>query len=147
MNHRRTKDYFVDYQDGRLDRAIRTQIDEHLRACHACSEYYRKMALLLQPSDNTLLPNLKPGPFAGWPSAPQPAGPFRRWATVAAAAAMLVVAIVTGSYLGRSLSATTAQDSDTDLISAYYDAFSQSAFGSSLDAVVEGDAGETGNGS
>lgn len=132
MNTPHVKEFYIDWSEGRLDEALRTHIQEHLGGCAECSDYFAGMSRLLEGADPGLLPKLKADPHlptrirahAGVTTASRRRGGFR-WARVPLAGAILALAIAIGVYLGVGLSTAVASGGETEIINAYYEAFTQ----------------------
>lgn len=135
MDHEWIIASYLAWDEDRLDPAERRKIQRHLEECTNCRAYFEKMSLLLDTLDPSLLPALEPEPYL--PTRIRALADrkgttgLRRavaWARVSLATFAVVVAAFSGVYLGASL--TTAQSSvdDSEIIGAYYEAFSPSEF-------------------
>jgi predicted anti-sigma-YlaC factor YlaD len=120
------------WDDGRVTPEERRTIQQHLEECAECRRYYENMSLLLEKPDPSLLPRLEPDPFLPTRIRAEVEGKKTRharrraagWARLSAAGAMVVVAATLGVYLGTGLSTGTQSVDDTEMINAYYQAFS-----------------------
>jgi len=108
-------------------------------------EHADKLSKLLEASDASLLPRLEPDPFLpariralaeASRGRRQRAG---RWLRASFVGAGLALSVVCGVYLGSGLSAAggPAGNGDSEILSAYYDAFTQSGFAVEMDDVLE----------
>jgi predicted anti-sigma-YlaC factor YlaD len=130
--------YFLTWLDQAPDE--RRAIDEHLAGCRACSEYYRKMSLLLTQSGDTDVrlaadPHLPAQILAHAPSRDAGRrGAALRWS---AAGALAILAVAIGISLGEMLAPQGATYSTSDIAGAYYSAVSQQNFSTRWESVVD----------
>jgi predicted anti-sigma-YlaC factor YlaD len=103
--------YFVEWSEGKLTPAQQSAVESHLLACEACKRYYHTMSEWLDVVDDTALPTLQPDPFLPTRIA---AIVSERQKTVvrfdvvqalryAMTAAMLVLALGLGAFIGESI--------------------------------------------
>lgn len=155
MKHKHVKRLFHAWSEKRVGEDERREVEQHLEECADCRLYFDRMSALLQKLDPSLLPRLEADPFlptriraqaggAGEASA-LPARARAVWPRFSVLSAVLVAALAVGVFLGRGLSkvvATSAQQDDSDIVEAYYSAFSQSGFASDWESVISDDEEE-----
>lgn len=140
--HHHVTDLFLAWLDQTPEE--RRGVEEHLRACPACAEYYRKMTLLFLETDRER-PRLEADPFLpariaaraahrGTPAARGGARAALRWS---AAGALAVLAVFIGVSLGKELAPRETAYTTSDIVSTYYSAVSQQNFSTRLETVVE----------
>lgn len=145
MKNGHAKKAFLDwFEDDRLNARQRKEIERHLQSCRDCREYYRKMSRALSGEiDWSVFPRLEPDPFL--PTRIRAAAektPGKRswhWRSVVQwsfSTLMLVAGIIIGIYLGKGL-AIQKQYSETDIVSAYYQAFAQQSYAENWEHVLE----------
>jgi len=147
MKREHVIDSYQNWNENRLEAEERREIQRHLKGCVDCRQYFEKMSLLLDQHDPSFLPHLEPDPFLPTRIRALAEGGevverenLRRavgWLRLSVASALTLVAVTTGAYLGLGLSATNGSADDSEIIAAYYDAFSQSEFASGWDDLVE----------
>ncbi len=123
---------YQSWDDDRVTAEERRTIQQHLEECPKCRRYYENMSSLLEQPDPSLLPRLEPDPFLPTRIRAEAEAKSRRpalrrassWARLSAAGVMVVVAATFGVYLGNGLSTATQSDDNTEMINAYYEAFS-----------------------
>lgn len=152
MNQHVTK-WYVDWSEKRLGTGRMARVEQHLQSCEACRRYFDKMDALFAPVDPAALPQLQPDPYlpiriralAGQRAAEGRAGQqagviLPNKVQLGLSGIMLMAAISIGVYLGKGLATyqtvTSPPDSESDLVSQYYDAFSYDGFAESWETVV-----------
>lgn len=144
MKHERIIRRYQGWIEGGLGTEERREIERHIGECDDCRAFYVKMTRLLEKTDPALLPLLTPDPFlpariramAGYgKTRPETLATARRaglawfghrrleWARVSLAGAALLLAVTAGVFLGRGLSANNSYAQESELASAYYEAF------------------------
>lgn len=132
MNTNHVIKSYQSWDDDRVTAEERRTIQQHLDECPKCRRYYENMSSMLEKPDPSLLPRLEPDPFLPTRIRAEVEAKSRRlaprrvssWARVSAAGGMVIVAATVGVYLGKGLSPATQARDDTDMINAYYEAFS-----------------------
>jgi predicted anti-sigma-YlaC factor YlaD len=129
---------FQAWLEGTLESGDRLRIARHLESCEDCSTYFAAMSRLLEKPTAADLPRLEADPFlptriramAGKTRAGSGLPVVRRralgWVGLSLMSAMCVLAVAIGVHIGKDLSAAASRNGDTEIISAYYDAFSPS---------------------
>jgi anti-sigma factor RsiW len=140
MKHERIIRRYQDWIDGSLGTEERREIERHIGECGECRAYFEKMTLLFEKTDPALLPRLTPDPYLPARiralSASRKTRPASRraslewfghrrtaWARVSLAGAALSLAVIAGVLLGRGISASGSYAQESELASAYYEAF------------------------
>lgn len=140
MKHERIIRRYQDWIDGGLGTEERREIERHTAECEECRAYYEKMTLMLAKTDPALLPRLTPDPYLPARiranSASGKTRPVSRraglgwfghrraaWARLSLAGAALFAAVIGGVLLGRGISTNASYAQETELASAYYEAF------------------------
>ena len=153
MKREHVIDSYQAWDDDRLGSQERRSIQQHLDDCDDCRRYYDRMSQLLEARDPSLLPRLEPDPYLSTRvralaekkhSAPARGRAFAL-VRVLLSSMMLVVAASVGVYLGKALSVETQRTGDTEIINAYYDAFSQQGFESEWEGLFENGEEEEGS--
>ncbi len=133
---------FQDWFEQRLQDDDLRLVDTHLEHCSKCRDYYSKMASLMETPDEEFFPELEPDPYLATrvkARAHKDARGFRpmhwlRWTLVGAASS---IAILVGVELGNSLYTATQSDSGTEIVSTYYQAFSQQSIADQWQDVIQ----------
>ncbi len=165
MKHERIIRRYQDWIDGGLGTEERREIEHHIGECEDCRAYFEKMTLMLEKTDPALLPRLTSDPFlpariralsASGKTRPVSRraglewfGPRRAaWARVSLAGAALFLAVIGGVLLGRGISASSSYAQESELASAYYEAFAPADIaGGWADAVNQTNSAGTEEGS
>jgi predicted anti-sigma-YlaC factor YlaD len=108
--------YFVEWSEGKLTPAQQSAVESHLLACEACKRYYHTMSEWLDVVDETALPKLQPDPYLPTRIAAivrERQKPVARFDVVhalryAMTAAMLVLALGLGAFIGESIAEETS---------------------------------------
>lgn len=149
MKHEDVKNLFQDWTEGRVDDKTRPEVQEHLDTCDECRTYFEKMAFLLEKPDPALLPRLEPDAFL--PAKVRALSERRRTpaagkrfalARLSFVSAAFVIAVAAGVFLGTGLSKASYSSEETEIVEAYYEAFSQSGFADDWENVMEEDQTE-----
>lgn len=125
---------FLRWQEERLPAGRRRQIEEHLSHCEACRRYFQKMAMAVGKAETPVFYELQPDPYLAsriiaqqgrrrGTSAEKPRASTSGWRW-ALSSAMAAMALLIGIYLGSRL-ADVPEYSETQIASAYYQAFAQ----------------------
>jgi predicted anti-sigma-YlaC factor YlaD len=136
MKHEDAKMLYQDWIEGRVDDATRLDIQEHLDDCNECRSYFEKMTQLLEKPDPAHLPRLEPDAFLpakirgsfGRRQKQATFGKTLGWIRLSLASAVFALAVTAGVFLGAGLSSAIYANEDTEIVEAYYEAFSQSGF-------------------
>jgi anti-sigma factor RsiW len=160
MNEEHVISLYQAWEEDRLDTEERREIQRHLTNCEPCREYFEKMSTLLDFTNPSLLPHLEADPFLptriraivgagaaareGNETTRATAGttaPFYKsasaWLRVSLAGVMTVAAVTAGVYLGSGLASSRTANGDTAIVTAYYEAVSQSSFAVEWGDVIE----------
>jgi predicted anti-sigma-YlaC factor YlaD len=144
MDHEWIIASYLAWDEDRLDPVGRRRVQLHLEECTNCRAYFEKMSLLLDTLDPSLLPTLEPEPYLPTQiralAERRGATRLRRavaWARVSLATLSVVVAAFSGVYLGASLTAVQSSVDDSEIIGAYYEAFSPSEFMDGWEDLIE----------
>jgi predicted anti-sigma-YlaC factor YlaD len=137
--------YFQAFTEGRTGEKERLKVEEHLDDCKRCRKYFRKMALLLEKPDLSYLPHLQADPFlparikalAENHSRARARRIRFAWRRLSLAGLALAAAVTIGVFLGKGLSAASGEYGDTEILSAYYNAFSQKGLVDDWEYIVE----------
>lgn len=149
---------FQAWNDGQVNEKNRLAIDQHLIECAGCRAYFEKMAKFLEQMDPASIPHLEADPFlptriralsaGNRDNAETPAKaaslrarkkPFG-WAGVTAMGVMIIAAVWMGAYFGERLSTmslSSSQYDEADIISSFYDEFSPSGFAGDWETILE----------
>ncbi|UCG53019.1 MAG: zf-HC2 domain-containing protein, partial [Candidatus Latescibacterota bacterium] len=137
------------WDEDRLNAEERRRVQQHLGECVECRRYFETMSVLLEKTDSSLLPRIEPDPFLptrirAMDKATRTPIPrcFIAWARISLVSVMIMIALSAGIYLGRGLATATRSNGETEIASAYYEAFSQSGFAAVWGDVVDGDEEE-----
>ena len=150
MKHEHVIRSYQALEEGMLNPEERREIQRHLKECTECRTFFEKMSLLLDARDPSLLPTLEPDPFlptrirALQESRPATGG-FRRavgWARLSLASLAVLAAALSGVYLGAGLSTASRSVDDSEIIGAYYEAFSPTEFASGWEDLFENGDGD-----
>jgi len=138
--------HFQAWSEGRLDGEAQRLIEIHLAECAECRMYFERMSSLLEKSMASHLPRLEPDPFlpgrirglAEKSSTPAPRGLIRPlgWLRLSYYTILFAAAVAGGVYVGQSAAAGSAGDGDDQLLTGYYEAFSQSGFADDWEQLV-----------
>lgn len=144
---------FIDWADGKLDARQREQVETHLQSCLGCRRYYEKMsAVFSEKADLSALPQLDADPFLPTrikaladKKDREDSDKWYNWQGIGAirlafSTLMIVFAVSLGIYLGKGL-ATSQQNSESDLISEYYQAFNQQSYSDNWEYILEEESG------
>ena len=144
MKHERIIRRYQGWIEGGLGTEERRETEQHIGECDECRVYFEKMTRLLEETDPALLPLLTPDPFLPvriramaerGKTRPETLTAARRagfdrigrrraaWARLSLAGAALFFAVIAGVFLGRGLSANNSYAQESELASAYYEAF------------------------
>ncbi|MBP2680887.1 MAG: hypothetical protein H6Q78_750 [Candidatus Krumholzibacteriota bacterium] len=140
MKHERIIRRYQGWIDGSLGTEERREIERHTAECDECRAYFEKMTRLLEETDPALLPLLSPDPFLPARIRAMAENGKKRpvsrragldgfghrqaaWARVSLAGAALFLAVIGGVLLGRGISASSSYAQESELASAYYEAF------------------------
>jgi predicted anti-sigma-YlaC factor YlaD len=144
MNH--VKKHYQAWSEGRLDGEAQRLTEAHLEDCAECRAYFERMSQLLERPSEDDLPRLAPDPFlpgriralAGKTSAAHPRGVRALgWLRLCYYAFLFAVAVVGGVYVGQGAATRGAENGDNQLLSGYYEAFSQSGFAEDWEQLVD----------
>jgi predicted anti-sigma-YlaC factor YlaD len=140
---------FQAWLEGRLKNTERQRVDRHLEKCGDCSAYFDTMSQLLEKPAATDLPRLDADPFlptriramaekarvgSGLPAVGRkPLG----WVGLSLLSVMCVLAVAIGVRIGKGLSTAFPQNGETEIVSAYYDAFSPWEFADDWAQIIE----------
>ncbi|MCK5572438.1 MAG: hypothetical protein KAJ12_06740 [Bacteroidetes bacterium] len=131
MKSAHVTDLFVDWKEGRLSGKRQAHVESHLQRCDQCRRSYNEARLLFDSTTLQILPRLSPDPYL--PARiralvehghrrDEKRVPRYQWALTSIG---IAAAIWLGIQLGAGLSEDPDSVSDTELASAYYQAFSQ----------------------
>jgi predicted anti-sigma-YlaC factor YlaD len=122
---------FVEWQEGRMSRVRRVEVESHLQKCDSCRRSYKEAERLFDARSLKFLSHLSPDPFlptrirAHAENRPRRADGRAPWYQWALTSMGIAAAIWIGVQLGSGLSEDPASLTDEELASAYYQAFSQ----------------------
>jgi predicted anti-sigma-YlaC factor YlaD len=133
---------FQDWFEQHLQEDDLRMVETHLEHCSKCRDYYSKMASLVETPDEEFFPELEPDPYLATrvkAQALQNSRVFKpmhwlRWTLVGAVSS---IAILVGVELGNSLYTATQSDSGTEIVSTYYQAFSQQSIADQWQDVIQ----------
>ena len=138
--------HFQAWSEGRLDGEAQRLIEIHLEECAECRMYFERMSSLLEKSMASHRPRLEPDPFlpgrirglAEKSSTPAPRGLMRPlgWLRLSYYAILFAAAVAGGVYVGQSAAAWGSGNGDDQLLTGYYEAFSQSGFADDWEQLV-----------
>jgi predicted anti-sigma-YlaC factor YlaD len=130
-------------------------VQTHLDDCAECRMYFERMSRLLERPESSDLPRLEPDPFlpariramaddssADRARATAPGRAIAKplgWLRLSSLGVMFVVAVAAGVYLGQSIALPRIQNGDSQLVSSYYEAFSQSSFADDWEQLLDTD--------
>jgi len=139
--------HFLAWSEGRAGREERLRIESHLKDCRRCRMYFDGMAELFKRLDPAFLPHLEadeylPARIRAMAKDSSKAG-IRRvrfaWSSFSLAGIVMIAAVVIGIFVGRGISTTSSlydsYDEET-IVSAYYDAVSQSGLSEDWEYVL-----------
>jgi predicted anti-sigma-YlaC factor YlaD len=136
MEHKTVKKKYQAWIEGGLGAEERRIVQQHLDECGECRTYFETVSFLVERPHPTLLPRLTPDPFL--PSRiralaeERGAARGRRsavgWVRLSVGSVMLILAAAAGIYLGKGFPTNTRTAEETELVEAYYEAFSPSDF-------------------
>jgi predicted anti-sigma-YlaC factor YlaD len=147
MTH--VRKHFQAWNEERLDLEAQRLIETHLEDCAECRMYFERMSQLLQKPEGGDLPRLEPDPFlpgriralAEKSSETARLGLTRPvgWLRLSSYAVLFAVAVAAGVYFGQSAAARGLANGDSQLLTGYYEAFSQTGFADDLEQLVDTD--------
>lgn len=122
----------------------RSQVQEHLKECDGCRQYFETMSGVLLPKSTSPGELLEADPYLvtrvkaigreGVRSAPGPIVLVRRWAL---RSALFAVAVVLGVYMGEKLSYRPTVITDQKIIAEYSSVLDASDIGDRLQTVAQ----------
>jgi predicted anti-sigma-YlaC factor YlaD len=151
--------HFQAWTEERLDREAQRLIEIHLEDCAECRAYFERMSQLLEKPEESDLPRLEPDPFlpgrirglaekssetahADWPARlglMRPVG----WLRLSYYGFLFAVAVAAGVYFGQSAAARGLMgNGDGQLLTGYYEAFSQSGFADDWEQLLDTESKE-----
>lgn len=150
MKKTHMKKYFLDWHERKLSQPKMDSIENHLKACSECREYFEKMQLFLGEPDVAALPELQPDAFlptrikAGAKQAKHGITSFEAWKTrfrLSFGTAMIIIALTVGAFLGKWMSGKEAI-SETEIVLSYSSMFSNQGVGEFWDNIITEKNGE-----
>jgi predicted anti-sigma-YlaC factor YlaD len=142
MTH--VKKHFQAWSEGKLDSEAREGVERHIEACVECRGYFSRMSAFLEKPHAGDLPRLEPDPFlptrlrAGGSNRRRAVTGWPRWLQASFAGVALVAAVAAGIYLGAG-AAREPVNGETQLLTGYYEALSQSGIGDNWDQIMGAD--------
>jgi hypothetical protein len=128
----------------KLDEPERLEVEEHLKDCGECRQYFEKMSRVLLPASTSPKDSLEADPYLvtrvlaigrGRATAvPGTAELIRRWAL---RSALFAVAVVTGVYMGEKLSYQPTVITDQKIVAEYSAVLDASGIGDRLQTVAQ----------
>jgi len=118
-------------------------VEEHLKACSFCRQYFDAMSLALLPSPDHLQETLLPDPYLPTrvkAMASQSGAEARRGKSVVLWTlrfAMFLIAVVFGIYLGERLSYRSSTVTEQNLIAEYSESFEVGGIADRLQSVAQ----------
>lgn len=142
--HNHIRSLFLPWIELSLDEHQQRLVDEHLKDCDPCRQYFNAMSQILLPSPGTAQDELKSDPFLptriralaetstaqGHHKAPAAV----RWAL---RTALFAVAMACGIYMGEKLSYRTTTVTDQNVITEYSDALQVGGIADRLQTVSQ----------
>jgi len=146
MNQHVTKS-FLHWHEKRLSIDERQFVDRHLGECPSCKAYFEKMSFLLSSPDPEFVPRLEVDGLlledirkslrreAHNPDTTT----VMAWAQWSLRAAAVFAALITGVLLSRGWEAAAANQkkADQEIMTAFYEEFSQQSMSDSWQTIVE----------
>jgi hypothetical protein len=151
MNSHVTKLFLV-WHEHKLDEGKRLDVEHHLASCDTCSSYFKKMSGAFTPIDQTRMSPLEANPhlparietlrLKGDRHA-RAFTAYGRWLQWSFAGIGVGVAVIIGITLGKELSGKVNERKSTDIVTIYYQAFSQNGFADNWDSVLNVEKGDS----
>jgi predicted anti-sigma-YlaC factor YlaD len=145
MKKAHTKKYFLAWHERKLSRSEMEAIEQHLKICTSCKNYFDKVQLVLGQPELSVIPELKADPFLPTRTREKvkllrkEVPPMRLWRAyfrLTIGAAMIIIALVTGIFLGKWISGNE-KISETEIVLSYSSIFSNQGVGEFWSDVVE----------
>lgn len=153
MEKRHVTKNYLQWAEGKLGERQRERVEAHLQSCRECREHFEKMSAVFSgKADVFSLPYLEADPFlptrikalAEERAKSSAAGKRWQWSgafRLAFSTLMLVAALAIGIFLGKNL-VGDAEYAASELVSDYYQEFSQQSYASSWEYILEENGGE-----
>jgi predicted anti-sigma-YlaC factor YlaD len=138
--------HFLDYLENRA--ALRDEIENHLKLCDECRNYYAAMERLLDPKLINGVPRLEPDPFLPTRiialSAIQKEADKRVVKSrirVSLEGAALLLAVAAGIFIGKTFVSGNHYTPTDEIIRLYNDAVEPTDFASTIESVFDSTTG------
>jgi len=145
MKRKHVKYLFQDWLEKKLDGQNRNKVEVHLEDCEDCRIYYQKLSTIINQPKSSSIKNLQPDPYLPTRiksllekeiSEDSDSRSFYllRWII---STGVLIVAFSMGIFLGNGLYTSFRKQVESELISAYYEAWSQDTISDRLTYFVD----------
>ena len=143
-DHNHIRSLFLPWIELSLNGQKQRLVEEHLKVCTSCRQYYDAMSLVLLPSRETVRDVLKSDPFlptrvralseATKAQGHHTASAAVRWVL---RTALFAVAMACGIYMGEKLSSRTSTVTDQNVITEYSDALQVGGIADRLQTIAQ----------
>ncbi len=147
MKQAHVKKLFLSWWEKKLSPGEKDAVEKHLSECDECQEYYHKMRVVLEDVRVDSLPYLQSDPYLptrvramtekdGSVVASGGEKDLLARIRIAFATATLLLALFFGIFLGKGMAAVAGESSESEIINAYSEIFSQSSWVEQWDTSV-----------
>jgi predicted anti-sigma-YlaC factor YlaD len=143
-HHNHIRSLFLPWIELSLNEHQQRLVEDHLKGCESCRQYFDSMSLVVLPSGGIAPEELKSDPFlptriralaeATTARGQQKAPAALRWAL---RTALFAIAMACGIYMGEKLSSHTTTITDQNVITEYSDALQVGGIADRLQTVAQ----------
>lgn len=142
--HSHIQSLFLPWLELTLDAQQQQLVEEHLKECALCRNYFDAMSVILLPSQDSSRDTLVADPYLptriramAESSSRQPGGVKGAVARWALRSVMFVMAVLFGIYLGEQLSYRTSVVTDQNIITEYSESFEVGGIADRLQTIAQ----------
>lgn len=149
MKNKHVKKYLFDYLENKLSDQKKSDVKNHLEECSECKSEFNLMNDLLNSTNKSYFKEIEPDPYLEQKirvldsesenkKVEKSLFEKLKWSFAAAA---FSVAVYLGILMGTGLSSTTTDYNESEIVSAYYSAFSQQSIFDRMEVLLQSEKG------